>query len=133
MGKDYWQLISQRAYPRESHKYPTLVSYFLGKEQKRHFSYCAENCRRNVKTFATLWLGRFQYWIERLNLSNISHETNVLDNFLPSYLEDITKCNENRRTYLSESFHSLVTHYCPKSVPYRFETYKVRKYLVVLH
>jgi hypothetical protein len=77
-----------------------------------------------VKTFETLWLGRLQHWVERLNLSTTSHETIALENFLRSYLEDISKYTENRRTYLSESFHSWVTHYCPKDVPFIVETRK---------
>jgi hypothetical protein len=81
MGKDYKQLIFQPVYSREPLKYPTLASSLSLEELKRHFSYCAENCG-SVKTFETLWLGRLQHWIERLNLNKISHETVALNKFL---------------------------------------------------
>jgi hypothetical protein len=57
----------------------------------------------------------------------------ALETFMKSHLDDIPDYLENKRTYLSESFHSLTTHYCPKGVPFSFETYKARKYLAVLH
>jgi hypothetical protein len=133
MEKKYKQLISERTQKRGPLKYPNLVSNLSEDELKRHFSFCAEHYQKDRKLFETHWLGRLDYWKERPQLSTNSTEMVALETFMKSYLDDIPDYLVNKRTYLSESFHSLTTHYCIKGVPFSFETYKVRKYLAVLH
>jgi hypothetical protein len=82
MEKKYKQLISERTQRRGPLKYPNLPSNLSEDDLKRHFSFCAENCQKDRKLFETLWLGRLDYWKEKLQLSTNSIEMVALEAFM---------------------------------------------------
>jgi hypothetical protein len=97
-------LISERPQRKGPLKYPNLASNLSGDELKRHFSFCAEHCQKDRKLFETLWLGRLDYWKERLQLSTNSTEMVALENFMKSYLDDIPDYLENKEPIFQNLF-----------------------------